>query len=223
MTLGKQIVQALSLDNSVDTLGRWMAHRVAELIERAEQAQTQADKDAAQRECTDLIMRLWERRYTWPHGQPLAKIADFLEKFTKESVSSYLAQANPDENTWVGILPILKSLQKLEERICRHAAIADLSKEDLEKERKWLEENNEDLSTEESQIIEIFLELHEQFLSDNYVLGKIKAPNFASLLPEERTKLVHEALANINAERQTLLMSINSLDDKQNNNSTEIE
>jgi chorismate-pyruvate lyase len=96
VTLGKRIVQELGLDNSVDTLGRWMAHRVAELIERAEHTQAETDKEAAKNECTDLILKLWERRYNWPHGQPLAEIAEFLEKFASESVSPYQAKDNPD-------------------------------------------------------------------------------------------------------------------------------
>ena len=34
--LGKKLVEELALNNSVDTLGRWMAHHIAELIYDAE-------------------------------------------------------------------------------------------------------------------------------------------------------------------------------------------
>ncbi|MCL1474887.1 hypothetical protein [Argonema antarcticum] len=53
-------MKELDLEDSVDTLGRWMAHRIAELMEQAEQAPTEAEREAAKRECTDIIIRLWE-------------------------------------------------------------------------------------------------------------------------------------------------------------------
>jgi hypothetical protein len=42
ISLGERIVAEFGLDQSTDTLGRWMAHRVAELMERAEHARTKA-------------------------------------------------------------------------------------------------------------------------------------------------------------------------------------
>ena len=72
VTLGKRIVQELDLEDSVDTLGRWMAHRIAELMERAEQAQTDEDREAARRDCTNVIIRLWEHRGKFPFKPPLA-------------------------------------------------------------------------------------------------------------------------------------------------------
>lgn len=54
----------LGLDTTTDTLSRWMAHRVADLISQGEQ------DEARRAEATDLIMRLWERRGTWPQGWP---------------------------------------------------------------------------------------------------------------------------------------------------------
>lgn len=37
LELGKLLVKALDLDETVDTLGRWMAHHIAELMQAAEQ------------------------------------------------------------------------------------------------------------------------------------------------------------------------------------------
>jgi hypothetical protein len=119
-------------------------------------------------------------------------------------------------------LPILETLQDREDRVCRHAAIADIPKEELNQERRWLEEQNEDISDEERQAIEQLLKLHKQLSSDHYSLDKVEAPNFTSLSAEERTRLTCEALAKINAERQALFMPIKSLDcDRQDANCTE--
>jgi hypothetical protein len=61
--LGDHIVHRLGLEDSVDTLGRWMAHRIAELIEQAEDGD-----EETKREATDLILRCWERRRGWTEG-----------------------------------------------------------------------------------------------------------------------------------------------------------
>ena len=62
VTLGMRIVRELGLEDSVDTLGRWMSHRIAELMELAEQSDMEEEKEVAKRECTELILRVWERR-----------------------------------------------------------------------------------------------------------------------------------------------------------------
>ena len=99
--LGQRIVRELGITNDVDTLGRWISHRVAELIERAEQATTDADRELARRECADLIIRLWEHRSERSYARPLAHIREFLEKFTLERSSkrAYIARCAATHRT----------------------------------------------------------------------------------------------------------------------------
>ena len=68
VVLGKKIVEELGLEPSVDTLGRWMAHHVAELIENAEFADGEP-KNEAQRKCLDAILALWRHRAELPNGK----------------------------------------------------------------------------------------------------------------------------------------------------------
>ena len=63
--LGKRIVQELELDQSCDTLGRWMAHHLAQLIAKAEQG-PEDDTSAAQQECRAAIFELWEHILSVP-------------------------------------------------------------------------------------------------------------------------------------------------------------
>jgi len=63
--LGKRIVHELELDRSSDTLGRWMAHHLAQLIAEAEQG-PEDDAHAAQQECRAAILELWEHILTVP-------------------------------------------------------------------------------------------------------------------------------------------------------------
>jgi hypothetical protein len=213
VTLGQRLVKELGLDDGVDTLGRWMAHRVAELMQQAEQAETQVEKESAKKECSELILRIWERRASLPYGRPLAEVAEFLKKFTSNRPRFDRQRTEPDAKTWDSILPILEALQVREDNVCRDAAIADLSVEAIEKEREWLTEHPEDLSTEESDTIEWLVERYDQLSGNNYRLDLIPAANFASLSAQERTKLVHEALSTIETKRKDLLMSIESHDE----------
>lgn len=215
MTLGKRIVKELELEDSVDTLGRWMAHRIAELMERAEQSETEAKREAAKRECADVIIRLWEHRAKFPFKPPLADIAKFLRNLTSDPPPSHWEKPEPPDGTWGSILPHLEKLQEREYSICRDAAIAEAS---LEQEREWLEEHREEMSDDECDIIKYLLKLREQMDGDNYSLDSIRIPNFASLAAGERTRRVIEALANINAERQVLLASVKSLDENSGEN-----
>ncbi len=201
MTLGKRIVKELDLEDSVDTLGRWMAHRIAELMERAEQAETEAEQEAAKNECTDVIIRLWEHRAKFPFKPPLADIAKFLKNLTSDPSPSHWEKPEPPNGTWDSILPHLKKLQEREYKICHDVAIAETS---LEEVSKWLEEDRQEMSDDECQISEYLLKLREQMDGDDYSLDSIRIPNFAALPADKRMQQVLEALARINAERQAL-------------------
>ncbi|AYE85326.1 hypothetical protein [Sulfitobacter sp. D7] len=54
----------MELTDGVDTLGKWMAHHLASLIEDAERSD--GAQTAASQEAVDLIFRLWEYRGSMP-------------------------------------------------------------------------------------------------------------------------------------------------------------
>ena len=67
LDLGKKLVDELGLDNSVDTLGRWMAHYIAELILDVEGAAPE-DELSRQEQCASAILELWQHRAELPNG-----------------------------------------------------------------------------------------------------------------------------------------------------------
>jgi hypothetical protein len=67
--LGRRLVDELGPEPSVDTLGRWMAHYIAELMRRAEDA-SGLERAAAERDCMDAILRLWAHRAAYPGERP---------------------------------------------------------------------------------------------------------------------------------------------------------
>ena len=67
LALGKKLVDELGLEQSVDTLGRWMAHYIAEKMEAAESATGEA-RDRKMSECSDAILKLWAHRSELPNA-----------------------------------------------------------------------------------------------------------------------------------------------------------
>src|SRR5262249_1554821 len=68
LELGKELVDELGLNKSNDTLARWMAHYVAELMHGVESAQGE-DRLAKMRVCGDAILNLWRHRHELPSGK----------------------------------------------------------------------------------------------------------------------------------------------------------
>ena len=77
MRLGARIVRELKLEPS-DTLGRWMAHHLAEMLEEVGKTEGRADEIASQ-QVTDLILKIWSHKKSLPHGAyPLNKLENAL-------------------------------------------------------------------------------------------------------------------------------------------------
>jgi hypothetical protein len=87
--LGNKIVEELGQDQSRDTLARWMAHYIAELIEAARRA-TGEDQQTRMDMCARAILDLWRHQTLLPTGtRPFEELAPILR--TLESLDP-----NPD-------------------------------------------------------------------------------------------------------------------------------
>src|SRR4051812_2064411 len=64
LALGRKLVEELELGPGVDTLGRWMAHHVAELMLNAEHSADLDDRRANEDRAVDTILRIWDHRAT---------------------------------------------------------------------------------------------------------------------------------------------------------------
>lgn len=181
-----------------------MAHRIAELIEKAEQAEDEREGEEARRECADLILRVWSHRSGWPHGQPLAKIASNLKSLAAERSPYGGRFQEPEERSWIGVLPLLEDIHRREQRVHYDAALAGIPSEELEKAESWLEEQGENMSEEEADTLRHTVELVQLTRSEHFSLGDLPAPRFGTLPEEERTRLAKEALDELDDERLRL-------------------
>ena len=53
-------MRELGFEDRVDTLGRWMAHHLAELIDTAESGVTATERLKARKSATETILKIWE-------------------------------------------------------------------------------------------------------------------------------------------------------------------
>jgi hypothetical protein len=90
LELGRHLVRELGIEDGVDTLGRWMAHHLAELIDKAENGTTAAERLRARKNATETILKIWEHRTSLPgNAYPLAPHKELLK---------VLDRLRPDDN-----------------------------------------------------------------------------------------------------------------------------
>ncbi|WHO75975.1 hypothetical protein [Rhizobium sp. BT03] len=90
MAFGKRLVAEYELESGVDTLGRWLVHHIAELIQDAEEA-TSADIADRRAAAANAILKFWEHRRSLDRIDPLRDLKPLL---------GVIRTLNPDENRW---------------------------------------------------------------------------------------------------------------------------
>ena len=95
INLGKQLVAALERDHSSKPVTHWMAHYIAELMIKAEDAKGD-EQEATQRKCVEAILMLWKHRAALPRGvRPFEAFEDVIKT---------LERLNPDnKNSWMAL------------------------------------------------------------------------------------------------------------------------
>lgn len=86
--LGEVLVNELRIDEHADTLCRWMAHYVAQLILEVRNSSDE-DKPEALKKCKDEILSLWEHRSSFPPGsRPLETFEPIFQMLEQMDVSA---------------------------------------------------------------------------------------------------------------------------------------
>jgi hypothetical protein len=201
IALGQRILKELKLDRETDTLGRWMAHYLAEKMECAASVPDGIVRETDQRECVDLILRLWERRQTWPLSAPLKEIADRLDELLAPKPRFFHATTKTSD-LLLDLLHGLEELHHKEIQVCLAAWVAGLN---LSKDREYLQYHPEHLDDDEYQIIQHLVEIQDLMFSPEAHLGGEICPNFATLSKVEQRKIVQARLRSIAKSRTQLL------------------
>ena len=184
VALGKKIVSELEMESSVDTLGRWMACHVAELIQQTEDASgAEAMEKSAQ--VREAIVTLWNHRESLPICKKPFESLD--------QVVSTLKSLNPDNHVPRCYLPNqippkperesketqrwVELVRELDQscRILVNYFLTQAVENAVEKSQEWIElakEAEADASFE-LKLIELFSDKREMYGSTKYGESKI--------------------------------------------------
>jgi hypothetical protein len=195
------MLEELKFDHEMDTLGRWMAHYLAEKIERATVAPEGEAGEPDRHECADLILRLWEHRQTWPLSAPLKDVADRLDELLAPK-PSYFHSATKKSKSFMDLLHGLEELHHREAQVCLAAWVAGLS---LSKDREFLLSHSEHLDDNELKITQRLVEIQDLMLSPEAHLDGEPCPSFATQSKSEQGKVVRARLRAIAKSRTQLL------------------
>jgi hypothetical protein len=147
LALGQKLVEELGLEQSVDTLGRWMAHYIADLVTKAETA-TGDEKSVVERECSAAILALWKHRSELPDGrrpfQALEPVMRAIESLDPENdTPRYFRAARPpmddaaetsEQARWLALVDGLDHSAK----ILIHYCLAEAAEAALDKSSEWV-------------------------------------------------------------------------------------
>ena len=202
--LGKLLVKQLGMEDSVDTLGRWMAHYIAELIVVAGKARGKA-KQAADEQCAAAILKLWSHRSMLPSGKrPLENfepIFELLDKIRPDAEPSYYVQVDGDEkpvkksikhttaksgNDW---LKAAKEVDKVA-RVWIHYALKKAAMQANTGAEKKILKNTISLPVEaDVKIIRILLDIDDDL--------DLEAPAHQKLLKKEKKEKINERIKEL--------------------------
>jgi len=147
LKLGKQLVAELGLDQSADTLSRWMAHYIAELIHNAEIA-NEENRDEQRSKCAGAILELWSHYTAIPNGKrpfqdydPILRTLESLDPnsnipryFRPVREAAAKQQKDTESTTWLESADKVDYTARLLIRFCLTCAARDA----IEKSKEWV-------------------------------------------------------------------------------------
>lgn len=180
LALGRKLLEELGLEPSVDTLGRWMAHYIADLIVKVENA-TGEEKRLAEKNCFDAIMLLWKHRGELPNGkrpfenlEPVIRAIESLDPDNETPRYFCSARWPNDEDkeqseadNWLAMVDGLDYSAKVLIGYC----LSEAAQTAVDKSREWVK--LADAAEAEQGVPEIVI----RFVSSNADLGKDLDPN----------------------------------------------
>ena len=152
LDLGRKLVDELGMEPSVDTLGRWMAHYIAELIDAAANARPH-ERAAAQKRCFDAILELWSHRAVLANGkrpfEDLEPIIQALESLDPDdenprffrSLRGKIVETNENPPTR-SLLEFVRNLDSTARILIGHA-LAEAGGTATDKSKEWVALANE--------------------------------------------------------------------------------
>ena len=196
LDLGKLLVKELNPEHSVDTLGRWMAHHISELIIEAEKTEGKGRADVMDR-CCEAVLALWQHARFFPREhRPIENVEPLLTTiraldpknqgyFYRSEAQSQIENSTLSEQAknWLKLSLEIDSSARLLIKIC-------------------LENAANDITEENSDLIEVARSLDVD-TPITHVLRTLTSEDEKSE-EEQKTEVIHDAIKNLRNRRDKL-------------------
>ena len=145
--MGRRLVDELGTEPPVDTLGRWMAHYIAELIDAVANGPPH-ERSASQRRCFDAILELWSHRAVLPNGkrpfedlEPIIRALESLDPDNESprffrSLRGEIVEASENPPTR-SLLEFVRNIDSVARFLIGHA-LADAAQSATDKSKEWV-------------------------------------------------------------------------------------
>ncbi len=158
--LGKKIIKELNLEYSTDTLARWMSHYLAELIVNIDKAVCDIEKKQLQKECCEVILKLWSEKENLPINNPIQNlnpVIEILQVLKEEKEDGIFPnwmeyRTSSRDSKWAGFIDLVKNnSEKLFNKVIQMHLYQYL----LNKDEEWMKEHKQFLKSDELDFLQI--------------------------------------------------------------------
>lgn len=188
----------MKLNDTCDTLAKWMAHYLAEQIRTAESATRRVDKVATEDRCCQLILKLWAHRAALPNNaRPLGRLDEALKavRAMRSDCVSFpaMVQRATDqmESPW---LTFAIDSYAADKRMACIAFLIGVLESGFGDEKEWLDGHSKHLSTQERAMIDA---LDKWLKVDIDWLTRAKPRSIAEITPRDRIEVVLKELGDV--------------------------
>ena len=145
--MGRRLVDELDTEPPVDTLGCWMAHYIAELIDAVANG-PRHERVACQKRCFGAILELWSHRAVLPNGkrpfedlEPIVRAIESLDPDDERprffrSLRGKVVEASENPPTQ-SLLEFVRNIDSVARFLIGHA-LADAAQTATDKSKEWV-------------------------------------------------------------------------------------
>jgi hypothetical protein len=209
INLGKLFVKELNLDPGVDTFSKWMAHYIAEKMTVAENS-TGKEKQIAEKECFDIILKLWEHRWTVSHDnkpfknfEPILRLLeninpdndhDYYHRVVLNRLYPELENNIPLNSNWISNSREIDRIARIWIEYCIKNAVSEI---DSEKAKEWIENSKELPNNSDLSIINILINTRPNDVSEEDSLKEYEIKRIEKRIDElNKFKKFNELILN---------------------------
>jgi hypothetical protein len=198
--LGEEIIARLGEEgggrrvDEPNLLSRWIAHEIANSLQAVERSRSVAARNRAVQHATDLILKLWQTRSSWPEGWPPETARAIIDQIT--SRPSWEGDPEPTGSPWVDRFREMFGLWQQELRLWWMLGLLETG---VDSQRSAAALATEDDDAADLALIKRDVELHDEVVSWLKSHGAGSAPKAKALI-EKRLREIAAARRKLNAE-----------------------